>query len=235
MRTTTPKISNSQPNATTIAAIKAADRGEGFRCTSLDEVFSGISDRYKSTKAQLLAPRYSADDVPPGDSAGVYAFFLSNGSELEGFCLKNMSTLYVGMTASSLKVRNHFHHRDSGFSTLRRSLGAILKGRLNLEVIPRGSGNSASDYRNFRFTEKGEEDLTSWMKEHLTYSFVVLQSEIERIERELIDDLCPPLNLKATGCGPMSVKEEAALLAKRLSERGPSRATMNLVASYSLL
>lgn len=48
---------------------------------------------------------------------------------------------------------------------------------------------------NYRFAGGGEERLTTWMVNHLEYSFVILRDGIENVERELIKCLRPPLNL----------------------------------------
>lgn len=83
--------------------------------------------------------------------------------------------LYVGMTDQGLDARNHFQHLHSGFSTLRRSLGALLKEALRLRAIPRGSGSIKSNVRNYRFTDEGERALSDWMNRHLLLSQVRFQ------------------------------------------------------------
>src|SRR5271170_3597632 len=83
-------------------------------------------------KAQLLGSRDSADAIPC--AAGVYAFLLAAPEVLPGVSIGRSRVVYLGITDSSLKVRNHFGHRHSGFSTLRRTLGAILKTSLLLQA-----------------------------------------------------------------------------------------------------
>jgi GIY-YIG catalytic domain-containing protein len=87
---------------------------------------------FSTVKAQLLDPRrrYRAGDIPAVDGAGVYALFLAAPGALAGVSIEPLGLIYVGMTESSLEMRNHFAHRDSGFSTLRRSLGSLLKAEL---------------------------------------------------------------------------------------------------------
>lgn len=184
------------PNTRTVKALQAANRGEGKRYKSADALFRGMAD-LTAVKRELLGRRYAATEIPPCDVSGVYAFFIDDPTALDGFQVDGAGPLYIGMTESSMKVRNHFGHQDSGFSTLRRSLGAILKhqGRL-MKVIPRGTGDSASNFRNFRFSDECESALTGWMVEHLTYNFVALDKDIKAVECQLIENLCPPLNLK---------------------------------------
>lgn len=146
-------------------------------------------------KAQLLESRFSAAEVPAEAGAGVYAFFLRTAGALPGVSIAPSGLVYVGMTESSLEVRNHFEHRHSGFSTLRRTLGALLKTPLRLRAIPRGDGRLLSNVRHYRFAGEDERRLTEWMKTHLTYGFVAIGEGIRAVERTLIAELCPPLNL----------------------------------------
>jgi hypothetical protein len=146
-------------------------------------------------RAQLLGTQYRADDIPAVDSAGIYVFYLSSPGELAGVSIEPPGLIYLGMTDSSLDVRNHFNHEHSGFSTLRRTLGALLKTSLALRAIPRGSGPSPTSVKNYRFRAADELRLTEWMKTHLTYGFVAVSRDIRAVELALIAELRPPLNL----------------------------------------
>ena len=147
-------------------------------------------------RAQLLETQYRAEDIPAVHGAGIYAFYLSSPSELASVSIEPSGLIYLGMTDSSLEVRNHFNHEHSGFSTLRRSLGALLKTSLALRAIPRGSGPSPTNVTNYRFRAADELRLTEWMKAHLTYGFAVVSNDIcGAVERALIAELRPPLNL----------------------------------------
>jgi hypothetical protein len=99
------------------------------------------------------------------------------------------------MTESSLDSRNHFEHDNSGFSSLRRTLGALLKSKLRLRAIPRAQGPSKTNVTNYRFTEAGERKLTKWMKQNLMYSYTPVKLDIISREKDLIKSLEPPLNL----------------------------------------
>jgi len=104
--------------------------------------------------------------------------------------------LYVGMT-SNLRARGdetHFSDGGSGFSTLRRSLGALLKENLDLKARPRGTGASKQNFRCYCFDEGGETRLTAWMREHLRIA-VAEHPDPDGIETELIRLARPPLNL----------------------------------------
>jgi hypothetical protein len=99
------------------------------------------------------------------------------------------------MTEDGLDVRGHFGHRDSSYSSLRRSLGAILKQELGLSAAPRGLGKTRTDMINYRFASGSEEKLTQWMLNNLDYSYVRIEEDIPDLEKQLIRCLEPPLNL----------------------------------------
>jgi hypothetical protein len=158
-----------------------------------------ISPEAETIRQLLLGQRYRAAKIPPLDGAGLYALFLIDTTALPLITVGPSAVLYVGMTESSLEVRNHFKHAHSGFSTLRRSLGALLIHKLALQPIPRAPGRSQSNITNYRFSDDGERCLTKWIEEHLAYGFAPVGQNVRDLERELIAELKPPLNLTALG------------------------------------
>jgi hypothetical protein len=127
---------------------------------------------------------------------GVYAFFLVPGAGVPGTAHPADRPLYVGIS-SNLAQREfdtHFAAGKSGFSTLRRSLGALLIDQLDLNPRPRGTGASDSNYRNYRFDDEGEERLSAWMVANLQVA-VQPVSNPKSIEKDLVALACPPLNL----------------------------------------
>jgi hypothetical protein len=143
---------------------------------------------------EFLDRLVSHDEVVPETGPGVYVHALRPGSELPRVRVAK-GALYVGMTESSLAARSHFTHKHSGFSTLRRSLGAVLKEKLSLHAEPRAPGPSASNVRNYRFNEEGEQRLTEWMKAHLVYAHLPVGENQRVIESDMILALEPPMNL----------------------------------------
>ncbi len=140
---------------------------------------------------KMLTSRYPADLAPDINSPGVYALFLRSGV-LGKISPAEDGLLYIGMTDSSLEARKHFRHKSSGFSTLRRSLGSILRAELDLVPIPRSPGSSKA---NFMFAADGEGRLTQWMLANLSYAFAAFSGDRRALERQLIRDRQPPLNL----------------------------------------
>lgn len=150
---------------------------------------STIIDRLRegaAPVAQVAAPA----------APGVYAWFVDDPVALPTLPNQGADPIYIGMS-SNLAVREfdtHFKSGQTGFSTLRRSLGALLKTELALIARPRGTGASKTNYTCYRFDERGEDLLTRWMHEHLRVA-VQPCGEPQVVESELIVLAQPPLNL----------------------------------------
>ena len=83
--------------------------------------------------------------------------------------------LYIGKSDSSIKKRTintHFKDQKTGSSTLRRSLGAILKDELNLDPITRSMKEKR--FRDFAFINESEKMLTNWMTDNLSIAGIPL-------------------------------------------------------------
>jgi len=143
----------------------------------------------------LFGSLSSASSVPLIKGPGIYLFCVRNRHALPKVIMDENGLLYVGMTEDSLEVRNHFEHKHSGFSTFRRSLGALLKDTLDLVAVPRSAGPSRSNMVNYRFTDEGERILTAWMVSNLLVGQANVHRNVLKCEKELISRLQPPLNL----------------------------------------
>lgn len=165
-----------------------------------------------------LGPRFRWDERPSSREAGIYAYFLESPDALRLISVAANGLLYIGMTESSLDARCHFDHPHSGFSTLRRSLGAILRDRLRLHALPRAPGPTRANVINYRFDADGEVRLTHWMRENLTYSYREIPRNIAAVEKGAILSECPPLNLKGWKNGQRDmIKRLRALCAAEAS------------------
>jgi hypothetical protein len=136
------------------------------------------------------------------DVAGIYAIAL-NASDFPFFNdprIVEGTILYVGKSESSIKKRvykSHFSNNKTGSSTVRRSLGAILKEDLELEPIPRSI--KEKKFRDYAFIYEGEVRLTNWMVNNLSVSFYDYphgKKQINDLESKIIKRLIPVLNLK---------------------------------------
>ena len=94
--------------------------------------------------------------------------------------------------------RNHFALEHSGFSSPRRSLGALLKDKLSLRACRRAPGQSDSNWENYRFSDAGENALITVDERPLSMNHASLsgdKDDIEKAEDQVIARLQPPMNL----------------------------------------
>lgn len=127
---------------------------------------------------------------------GVYAVYIREPGKLAPVLEGIDDLIYIGLSTNlaSREFDMHFSSNSTGVSTLRRSIGALLKGPLDLHAFPRSSGPSETNFRNYCFEPDGEERLTAWMREQLQVG-VHATPLYEALETALVRQLKPPLNL----------------------------------------
>ncbi len=137
------------------------------------------------------------------DEPGIYAlFFTGKDFPLADYNPQKDEIIYIGKTESSQANRDektHFTSGKTGSSTIRRSLGALLKDELSLVPIPRNDKDFDAGRKSFfKFDEPSEDKLTKWMKDNLALSFYAYEqppSEIDVLETGLIAEAKPLLNI----------------------------------------
>ena len=135
-------------------------------------------------------------------SQGIYAYFLDTSEDLREFG-KVGDPIYVGLAEKSLHGRDTLSHLTSGktgWSSFRRSLGAILKDKLGLNAIKRDKNGSKLRPDKYKFTEEGELRLTDWMMTNLKFGYWENESQFEKeklrkLEEQVILKLLPKLDL----------------------------------------
>ena len=134
---------------------------------------------------------------------GIYGIFLKAGSIIDELNI-NTDLIYIGKAEKSLNSRDyktHFSNGKSGSSTVRRSLGALLKKELNLTAIPRSQKRTKQDMYNFKFKDDDEIKLTNWMNENLLIGYFIYYPHINNgqtlrdFEEELLSIATVPLDL----------------------------------------
>jgi hypothetical protein len=156
-----------------------------------------MASSVKTIADHLLKERLRYDQTPSHKAVDLYAYFIDNALELLPLQIANDGLIYVGMSEDGFDARSHFTQKSSGFSTLRRTLGAVLKHRLALQATPRGTGSVPANIRNYGFTPEGEVRLSEWMQKHLTYAVYASDENLALLEKDVIRHLCPPLCLTA--------------------------------------
>lgn len=165
----------------------------------------------------------SEGDIP--QQSGIYFFKLRKNSTFE--CFENDSNdriLYIGKHETSIRSRLFDNHLNDGsrmskynFSTFRRSVGAVLKNKLDLNSSPRiskktGKINSYSIYSFSKLKKIGDKDncylynfknfddelkLNEWIISNLEFAFLtkaVEQTNLRDIEFKIRNLLKPCLN-----------------------------------------
>lgn len=144
----------------------------------------------------LRRSRAPVDRLVAPPASGVYAIYLRTPGLLKPFVEGEDGLIYIGLSTNlaNREFEQHFSSGNTGFSTLRRSIGALLRIQLSLRAVPRAPGASDTNVCNYRFREDGETRLTEWMCAHLEVG-VHTSSKYLELENFLIPDLRPLLNL----------------------------------------
>ena len=136
------------------------------------------------------------------EGPGIYAIGFEGENfpfPLKTLSVTNGDIIYIGKTNSSQKRRvlnTHFRSGRTGSSTLRRSLGALLRKELTLKPIPRSLVNGR--VRDYKFIIESENKLTEWMINNLTvsfYNYLGGKRLLRELESEIISILNPILNI----------------------------------------
>ena len=162
---------------------------------------SSHKGREKVKAIQLLqllkSSRTSIDQLKAPPEPGVYALFLIEEATLANFSALPDQPIYIGRSINLAKREfdNHFNSSGTGWSTVRRSLGALLKSELQLVAQPPSRGISPANYYCYCFNSDGEGRLTKWMRKHIHVAVQAVEDN-KTVESELINLGHPLLNLK---------------------------------------
>lgn len=192
-----------------------------------------------------LSAKLFSEHTEFSSQPGIYAvLYLGKSNTLGAITgLKSGQIIYIGKTLSSQQSRDadtHFKSGRSGSSTLRRSIGALLREEMKLIPIPRGSGKTEKDTTNYRFDDLSEDVLTTWMASNLSLSFFEYPKspdEIRNLELKLLDKLYPVLNIESNSANPfLREVKSARAKCKRLAEqkRGKVNPAVSTIVSKSV-
>ncbi|MVZ62798.1 GIY-YIG nuclease family protein [Sphingobacterium humi] len=149
---------------------------------------------------ETITPIRELKDLP--DEKGIYAIFIDKTGDL-GVFGRTEQLIYVGIAKKSLRSRDietHFKTGQTGFSSLRRSLGAILKTKLKLSAQKRDISPKRLRADKYKFDEQGEAELTIWMFENLKIGYwsspnPLTSTQLKEEEEKVIIKLKPTLDL----------------------------------------
>src|SRR6266436_6152859 len=99
-------------------------------------------DQEEFALQDLRRSRAAVDKLVAPASGGVYAIFLRSPGLLAPFVEGDDGLIYIGSSSNlaDREFEQHFSSKSTGFSTLRRSVGALLRSVLVLKAIPRAPG-----------------------------------------------------------------------------------------------
>lgn len=151
----------------------------------------------------ILEKKGFKDIVIFSSKPGLYALFFTGKDFLIDDCNPLADEIiYIGKTEKSQKSRDlntHFQSGRTGSSTLRRTVGALLRKRNNLIPIQRNTTDYARNRRShYKFDSKSEELITEWMVNNLGLSFfefVGTPSELDILESHVIKAISPVFNI----------------------------------------
>jgi hypothetical protein len=111
---------------------------------------------------------------------GIYAVhFMGNAFPVYSLKPSYNEIIYIGKTEKSQDSRHsktHFASGKTGSSTLRRSIGALMKNGAKLNQIPRSvTETSEKRFTNYMFDETSEKLITDWMTKNWVYRFMSLR------------------------------------------------------------
>ena len=127
---------------------------------------------------------------------GLY-FMCYTGTELGGTLWKapEPAIIYIGRIG---KDSPRHWLNNTGISTVRRSLAAMLANSLQLTAVPNSADVDQADRcANYALADESEEKLTAWMKENVRMAFWELpEDEIDASYHALINYNTPKLNFQ---------------------------------------
>lgn len=157
-----------------------------------DDIIKSINKTTKSIKDLSNLP----------NEQGIYAFYIDSTNDLGKFG-KPGQLIYVGLSEKNLNSRDtetHLKTGQTGWSTLRRSIGAILKAKLKLTTQKRDINPKKLRADKYKFDEKGEIKLTEWMMKNLKMGYwstskPLTKDKLRSEEEKAIIKLKPTLDL----------------------------------------
>lgn len=140
-------------------------------------------------------------------TAGVYGWYFSEIPiqipKLDFIQVNGWKLLYVGISGRYSNKKGNIDRRirlqhlggcsDASVSTLRRTLGSLLKEELSIKALPKGTKRK----KKFWFGRQGEEILLRWIIEHARVAWIKDENPRE-IEQAILSDYGDllPLNIE---------------------------------------
>jgi hypothetical protein len=177
--------------------------------------------RYLERDGELI-PASEAEACVP-DKHGLYSIIIDGPGSLPApfsdyMRRKEHRVIYLGRASgaflSKRLVENDLRHK--GNATFFRSLGAVLG-----YSPPKGSLFGKANQENYRFKNPDKQEIVDWINEHLEIRCIPLKLEDIALERRIINDLRPVLNIDGNPDVPrelIDLRDECKTIARTQSE-----------------
>lgn len=131
-----------------------------------------------------------------GKTSGIYVLIYC-GNELGGTLWHEPTPQIIYVGHNSTDSNRHWLN-NTGISTVRRSLAAMLNPFLHLQPIANSPDPEDKDrFTNYKLTPESEENLTAWMNKNIKISFLDLPTDkVENYYLSLIDYNAPMFNFQ---------------------------------------
>ncbi len=156
-------------------------------------------EQSRAISDELIAKAKTFDEVAFLEfmqKKGLY-FLCYSGSELSINLFGEIESpiIYIGRIGND-SIR-HWRN-DTGISTVRRSLAALLAPSLALIAVPRsGEPRDEDRYTNYALNEQSEEELTKWIKENIQIvTWELSEEEIPKYYQALMNFNTPKFNFQ---------------------------------------
>lgn len=156
-------------------------------------------EQRKAMSERLIHEAAVVDDLAYarfGRETGIYIISYT-GRELGGNIWDDPMPTIVYVAHNSSDSHRHWDN-NTGISTVRRSLAAMLATKLSLVPVPNSANPEDNDrFTNYKLDQESEEALTGWMRENLRVAFLPLpKDQVEPWYLGLIDYNAPMFNFQ---------------------------------------
>ncbi len=132
------------------------------------------------------------------EAKGIYILTYS-GTELGGSLWGAGAPKIVYVSKCKVDSDRHFITGNTGYSTIRRSIAALLESKMGLTPIPRSNDVEDNDrYDNFKLDDEGEEKLSAWIFDNFSIAFHDIDEDMAvDWQKAMIHYAIPMLNFQS--------------------------------------
>lgn len=136
-------------------------------------------EQSKQATEQLIAAAVPFEEGIFEQKTGLYVL-VYQGTELGNRLWQEVKPRVIYLGYCSSDPMKHWRN-NTGFSTVRRSLAAMLANNLNLHAVPRSDDIKDEDrFVNYKLDDASELMLSDWMQKNISVAFLPETAEQEK-------------------------------------------------------